>query len=132
MSELEDFLADMLPRQIAAEEALHNGDVEPRLQLWSRKDPVTLAGAAGMTRSGWDEVSDTFREVAAQFSNCQVYRFELVAASVSGDLAYTFGYEYTEVSRNGGPVKPNELRVTHTYRREDGDWRIVHRHADGR
>jgi SnoaL-like domain len=61
----------------------------------------------------------------------QAYDFELVAAGVNGDLAYTVGYEYSEVSRDGGPVNPNTLRVTHVYRREDGEWKIVHRHADG-
>jgi ketosteroid isomerase-like protein len=31
---------------------------------------------------------------------------------------------------DGGPVAPITLRVTHLYRREDGEWKIVHRHAD--
>jgi ketosteroid isomerase-like protein len=31
---------------------------------------------------------------------------------------------------DGGPVAPLTLRVTHLYRREDGEWKIVHRHAD--
>ena len=43
--ELDDFLTTILPRQIAAEEALHNGDVEPRMAMWSREDPVTVFGA---------------------------------------------------------------------------------------
>jgi ketosteroid isomerase-like protein len=34
------------------------------------------------------------------------------------------------VSVDGGPVKPNTLRVTHVYRRENGEWKIVHRHGD--
>ena len=36
MSELDDFLAATLPRQLKAEEALHNGDVTLRLEMWSR------------------------------------------------------------------------------------------------
>jgi ketosteroid isomerase-like protein len=31
---------------------------------------------------------------------------------------------------DGVPVEPWTLRVTHVYRREDGEWKIVHRHAD--
>jgi hypothetical protein len=52
MSEVDEFLAELLPRQIKAERALHSGDVEPRLALWSRNDPVTLLGAFGMAKSG--------------------------------------------------------------------------------
>jgi hypothetical protein len=42
MSDLDDFLATTLARQVEAEEALHNGDPEPRLAMWSTQDPVTV------------------------------------------------------------------------------------------
>ncbi len=129
MSELEDFLNTTLPHQIEAEKALHNGDASPRFLTWSHQDPVTLFGAA-RTKSGWDELGPFFHQLASSFSNCTAYRFELVAAGVSGDLAYTVGYEYTSVSVDGAPIDPYKLRVTHIYRRENGEWKIVHRHAD--
>ena len=131
MSDLDDFLTTTLARQVEAEEAIHNGDPEPRLEMWSRRDPVTVLGALGMSKSGWDEVSQVFRWIASRFSNCTEYSFELFAADVSGDLAYTIGYEHSSRSFNGGPVESHTLRVTHVYRREDGEWKIVHRHADG-
>lgn len=130
MSELDDFLAETLPRQIKAEEAIHNGDVAPRLAMWSTKDPVTLFGAWGSCKSGIEELSPVFRFVASRFSNCTAYNFELVAAGVSGDLAYTVGYEHATRSMDGGPIESATLRVTHIYRREDGEWKIVHRHGD--
>jgi len=45
MSDLEDFLESTLPSQLEAEEAIHNGDPEPRLAMWSAHEPVTLFGA---------------------------------------------------------------------------------------
>ncbi len=129
MSELDDFLTTTLARQVEAEEALHNGDVTLRMQMWSTQDPVTLFGAV-KSISGSDEVSQAFRWLASRFSDCTAYRFELVAAGVSGDLAYTVGYEHTSVSMDGVPADPYTLRVTHVYRRENGEWKIVHRHAD--
>ncbi len=129
MSELDDFLTTTLARQVEAEEALHNGDPTLRIQMWSTQDPVTLLGAV-TSISGWDEVSHAFRWLGSRFSNCTAYRFELVAAGVSGDLAYTVGFEHTSVSMDGVPVEPYTLRVTHVYRRENGEWKIVHRHAD--
>jgi ketosteroid isomerase-like protein len=130
MTEVDEFLAETLPRQIEAEKALHNGDVTPRLEMWSANDPVTLFGAFGVAKSGWDEVSETFRWVASRFSNLAEYNFELVAAGASGDLAYTVGYERHSVSIECGPVQPHTLRVTHVYRRENGEWKLVHRHGD--
>ena len=53
-----------------------------------------------------EEVRRFFRQLAAQFSDCAAYRFELVAADVSGDLAYTVGYEHASVSIDGTPVAP--------------------------
>jgi len=127
-TETEQFLAEMLPRQRAAEQALHNGDAEPRLALWSREDPVTVFGAK-MSSSGWPNLEQMFLKVASWFSDSQEYEFEVVAAGASGDLAYTVGYERNQVTMHGQPGTYT-LRVTHVYRREDGQWRIVHRHGD--
>ena len=127
-TEMERFLAEMVPQQRAAEQALHNGDVEPRLALWSRTDPVTLFGAV-LSASGWTELEPTFRKVAEWFTESSDYRFEVTAAGASGDLAYTVGYEHNTVKMHGEP-RTYTLRVTHIYRRENGQWRIVHRHGD--
>jgi ketosteroid isomerase-like protein len=54
----------------------------------------------------------------------------VVAAGVSGDLAYVVGFERIANSVVGVPVGPYTLRVTHIFRREQGEWRIAHRHAD--
>ncbi len=129
VSEVEDFLADMLPRQLGAEHALCRGDVGLRSETWSQRDPVTLFGAGVSVRRGWDEVSDTFRWLAGRFSALHDYRFELVATGASGDLAYTVGFEHKTAVVDGEPATYT-LRVTHVYRREDGVWKVVHRHGD--
>ena len=127
-TETDEFLAEVLPAQRAAEQAIHNGDVEPRLALWSHRDPITVFGAK-LSGSGWTDVEPMFREVASWFSDSQEYEFEVIAAGASGDLAYTVGYERNKVQVEGSP-RVYTLRVTHVYRREEGRWHIVHRHAD--
>jgi len=97
--------------------------------MWSTQDPVTVFGAM-RSNIGSEEVRQVFRWLATRFSNCTDYRFELVAAGASGDLAYTLGYEHIAFSMDGVSVEPWTLRVTHVYRREDGEWKIVHRHAN--
>ncbi len=130
MSELDDFLHPALARQIEAEQALINGDAEPRLAMTSTQDPVTVFGAKVPLRSGWDEVSETLRWLAARWSDSTDYRFEVVTAGISGDLAYLVGFEHIANSVVGVPVEPYTLRVTHIFRRENGEWKIAHRHAD--
>ena len=121
----------MVARQAEAEQALvAEGDAGPRMKLWSRRDPVTLFGAIGMSESGWDTLSKIFPWVAARFSDVSDFRFEVEVVEVNGDMAYTLGFERFNGSIAGGPVEPVTVRVTHIYRREDGEWRIVHRHAD--
>jgi ketosteroid isomerase-like protein len=87
--------------------------------MWSTQDPVTVLGAMKDV-IGSEQVRGAFRWLATRFSNGTEFRFELVAAGVRGDLAYTVGYEHASFSMDGGPVAPITLRVTHVYRREDG------------
>lgn len=70
-----------------------------------------------------------FGQLGETFSDCTAYPFELIAADVAGDMAYTVGYEHTQASVNGKP-RTYTLRVTQVYRREGGEWRVVHRHGD--
>jgi ketosteroid isomerase-like protein len=84
----------------------------------------------GPCKYGWEDVSRTFRWVGSRFSDLTDYQFELVAVDLSGDLAYTVGYEHSTVSVDGGVPTTQTLRVTHVYRREDNEWKIVHRHGD--
>jgi ketosteroid isomerase-like protein len=129
MTDVDDFLAEIHPRLVAELRALHDGDPGPRLAMWSTRDPVTLFGAA-MSGRGWERVSGIFRSIASRWSDCSDQRVELLAAGVSGELAYTVELEHTSVSIDGVPVEPYTLRVTQVYRREDGEWRVVHRHGD--
>lgn len=131
MAEVDEFLARMLPRQLAAERALCRGDAGARAGTWSQHDPVTLFGAAVPLRRGWDEVDGTLRWLAGRFAGKELrdYDFELVAAGAGGDLAYTVGFEHKRFDVDG-ETTDYTLRVTHVYRREAGEWRIVHRHGD--
>ena len=106
MELIEEFRSTMLARQRQAEEAFVRGDPQPRMRLWSRRDPVTLFGAIGMSESGWEKLSQTFDWVASRFSSVSSYRFDVELVEVSGDLAYTLGFERFEGSIAGGPVEP--------------------------
>ena len=121
MADVDEFLASVLPPLTAADTAIHNGDAGPRLAPWSRKDPVTLFGALQM-KTGWREIAPIFEMLAARFSNCESFAYEVLAAGVSGDLAYIAGIEHTTAAVADAPAQAYELRVTTVFRREDGEW----------
>jgi ketosteroid isomerase-like protein len=128
MSDRDDFLTWAKTRLKDAEIALHNGDAAPRRAIWSRNDPVTVLGA-WKSSTGQKEVSDLFGQLEASFSNCTSYSHEIIAADVIGDMAYTVGYEHTQASVDG-EQRTYSLRATQVFRREDGEWKVAHRHAD--
>jgi ketosteroid isomerase-like protein len=71
-----------------------------------------------------------FEFLASRFSNGTAYEYEVIGAGASGDLGYIVGYEHTTASVGGAAPEAYDLRVTTVFRREDGKWKIVHRHAD--
>jgi ketosteroid isomerase-like protein len=50
-----------------------------------------------------------------------------LVADVVGDMAYAVGYDRVNASIDDRPVEPITVRSTHVYRRETGEWKIVHR-----
>jgi ketosteroid isomerase-like protein len=57
-------------------------------------------------------------------------RIALWSHDHSDYLAYTVAYEHTTASVRGAPPAAYILRVTTVFHREDGEWKVVHRHAD--
>ena len=127
MNEHEDFLTWVHTVLRDAEVAIHNGDASKRRALWSRTDPVSVLGAWRNAR-GQAEIDALFAHLAASFSDCTSYEFELLEAEVLGDAAYTVGLEHTSASVNGVPSSYT-LRATQLYRREGGEWKVAHRHG---
>ena len=129
MGDVDDFLSAVMPQQRAADMAILNGDSGPRKALWSHRDPVTVLGAA-RTASGWPAVADLFDWLAENFSNGTSYDLDVTAVGVSGDLGYVVGSEHSNASVGGAAPAQIELRVTLIFRRENGAWKEIHRHAD--
>ena len=129
MNDTKQFLDEMMPRIHQAEMALHNGDAGPRFQMWSHTDPVTVFGAV-FSSIGWAEVAPMFEKLASDFSNCTSCEWEVVAADVGEDFAYLLAIERTTASVKGSEPRPYMLRSTTIFRRQNDEWKIVHRHAD--
>jgi ketosteroid isomerase-like protein len=112
-------------------EALVNGDPEPQKRFWSRRDDISLANPLGPPVRGWREVEVASDRAASQFHDGEILGFERIAEVETPDLAYVLEIERSRIRIGGAAaVASVSLRVTIIFRREGGEWRIVHRHAD--
>jgi ketosteroid isomerase-like protein len=121
----------MLDRTDAAQLELQNGRGEPFKALWSHREDVTLSGGfGGAVEKGWEAVGKRLDWVATQFSNGS-HTNERVAAYSSGDLGYLVQREHLRFRVPGQEAdSTRDYRATMVFRREGGEWRLVHRQAD--
>jgi hypothetical protein len=74
----------------------------PYLELWSTRDPVTRVRGVASGQGGWEQVTRTIHMAVFRFFNGTPLNFELMAAEVSGELAYTVSYEGSVASAEIG------------------------------
>ena len=107
------------------------GNPEPVLELWSRRDDVTLANPYGGVAHGWEQVVEASEHAASTSRDGELVRVEVVEKYVSAELAYIVVIERA-MAKIGAreEITPFALRVTMIFRLEEGEWKVVHRHAD--
>ncbi len=107
------------------------GDPGPVKALYSEAEDVTLANPFGPARLGREAIVQALEYASGRMRDGEVTGFDELARYVADDLATILEVERWQ-SRIGDSkdITPFELRVTTTFRREGGDWRVVHRHAD--
>jgi ketosteroid isomerase-like protein len=130
MTQTNDALAGLREALAAAAAAFVRGNAEPLKALFSHRDDVTILGAFGGFEQGWDLVGPRLDWASSQFRD-GVWSCTNLSTHLTEDMACLVDIERTEGLLGGGHERVNqELRVTHVFRREGDDFRIVHRHAD--
>jgi hypothetical protein len=88
-----------------------SGNTDAFASVWSNRTDALIMGAVGLYSIGGDQV----------ISHLVTMR--------NGDLASTM--ELERMTRHvDGAAEERILRSTQVYRKEEGRWRLVHRHAD--
>ena len=107
------------------------GNPEVYKSLWSRRDDATLANPFGPPVRGWEEISARLDLAASNYRDGRDYEFENIATVVAEELAYTVDIERISTRVGGSDeLSPIAIRATTIFRREDGEWKVTHRHGD--
>jgi ketosteroid isomerase-like protein len=123
-------LADVVRIAAEAASAFLNGDLRQYLRLIKHSADYTLMPpAGGEPRRGFDD-SDANLDAMARYFQGGEAELEVVHAFGSGDLAVLVAIERQHGVVGGRPDQDWSLRVTLVFRREEGEWRLAHRHAD--
>ena len=106
-----------------------NGDPGPMMEVWSHGSEVSTMHPLGGINVGWEDVRTGWEQAAQAISDGQVSLEDLVVVPLADDVAYTVGTEHGQ-AKVGGDTVGVDWRVTNIYRREGGEWKIVHHHTD--
>ena len=110
-----------------------NGHPGPLKDIATRQDPATFFPPSGTTVQGAAEVSHSHSQGAGSFRDGSTGQFEVMQSASSGTLAFWTGVQHAEVMMDGKEERVSmQLRTTEVFRLEDGEWKLVHRHADMR
>ena len=109
-----------------------NGDTALWMENLSRGGDVMIMGAWGAHEKGWPEVQARYQWAGARFRDAEAkLTVDYLTSVQSGDLAFTTAIERAVVKVAGQETPaPMALRVTHVFRKENGAWKLVLRHAD--
>ena len=107
-----------------------NGDTTAIRTLYSHCSEATSFYGWGGYEKGWEAVAQRWDWAGEQFKGGSV-SYEPVTSVVTPRLAFTTYIETFKVRMTGmdAPTQWSN-RVTHVFRFEGGEWRLLHRHAN--
>lgn len=120
-----------MPRREAASNDYIRGDAESLAAILTDQDPATFMPPGGAVLEGAVAARTAQIEGAAAFGAGSTGHFEVLNSASSEDLAFWTGWQIAtmDIAGHDRPVSM-ALRTTEVFRREHGEWKLVHRHAD--
>lgn len=116
-------------RRIQAADAYVNGDAGPVDRLAAPRGAATFFPPNGGAVSGAEEVAARYRSDAKSFAPGGSSQLQVLQSADAGSVAFWSGFQEATARLNGKQVSM-KLRVTEVFRSVDGEWKLVHRHAD--
>ena len=131
MSQESETFYDFMRRREAISGDYINGKAEGLLSISTTNNPATFFPPSGATIHGAGDVNAANQSGAQTFGKGSTGHFEILQSGSSGDLGFWTGIQHAKVMMNGKPEAiVMQLRTTEVFRREKGEWKLIHRHAD--
>lgn len=123
---------DALTRRAGqAHAALMAGDIDRYRELFRLSDDfVLMAPFGGPPSKGGPRSEERWATIGRFFRHGRDSTLELVQACRAADMVVLAVIERTHAEVGGLQAQDWALRVTLVFRREMGEWQLVHRHAD--
>jgi len=107
------------------------GKFEPLEKISVKNSPATIFPPQGICIQGASEVNTFNKKGAENFLPGAKNEFEVMHQDADEHLAYWTGIQRSTVKMKG---QDNDvifnLRVTEIFRKENDEWKLMHRHAD--
>lgn len=123
-------VTDLAARAANAHTLLMRGDIRGYRETIQLAPDFTLMDPFGGRPSGAPKTDEHWNRIGRFFRDGHNAVFELIHAYHSDELVVLVANEHANVSVGALPAQDWSLRVTLVFRRDRGEWRLVHRHAD--
>jgi ketosteroid isomerase-like protein len=130
MSITDKEIADLVQLNAEANAALIRGDMTGYLERIKHAEDYTLMAPFGGTPTHGFDTSSERLAAMSRFLQAGETELEVVQTYASGNMAVLVVIERQRAVVGGLPEQDWSLRVTLVFRREGGEWQLVHRHAD--
>jgi ketosteroid isomerase-like protein len=126
----EDF-ATFMKRRAEIASAYVNGDASPLDGVLADSGSATFFGPSGGAIVGADTVKSRYDRDALAFERGGDTDLEILQAGGDNEVGYWIGFQ-NATARLKGMSRPADmrLRVTEIFRKTNGKWTMIHRHAD--
>jgi len=122
--------ADLLARSEKSNALLMRGEVTAYRAMNPLSDDFTLMSPFGGTPTRGSQMTEEKWDAMSRFFRNGTLTQEVVQCYASPDMIVLAVIERAYVEVGTLPAQNWALRVTLVYRRERGEWKLAHRHAD--
>jgi ketosteroid isomerase-like protein len=123
-------IADLVQLNAEANAAFIRGDMTGYLERIKHAEDYTLMAPFGGAPTHCFDASSERLAAMSRFFQAGETELEVVQTYASGNMAVLVVIERQRAVVGGLPEQDWSLRVTLVFRREGGEWQLVHRHAD--